>query len=1088
MEIIPSNIETLIEDLPVLSFEDSENFQKVIVSPQFNEIFNFYKENYLPDVLKTKPEIYQRISLYLTLTNQGDQFTEQTDQVLYRRTCPDIKTFLTDKFYMGYNNATLYPYWKEKLEEIFRENSPIRKTIFSGCIGSGKSTIARKAFIYVLYRALCLRYPRAVFNIDQDSTIANIVISMTLKQVFDTNLLPFVKLMETMPCFQRVLSTRAFENFDLDNDKCPIPFQVEKSTGTVFFPDNIILTCGSNQGHFTGYNVINSFCDEINEKGVEEAIALLNTLDNRFSSRFEGSDFVFQSVVSSARTKNSALGEYIRHLPKNDPSILKLSPCLWEIKPDPNFIGDGTTFPVMVGNGSIASKIITDPGELKAIEEDRYEPPAGCELINVPTNFKSKFELQLDQSIQDIAGITTDDNNSVFRDTTRLEDTLLLPEINLEVNINENTDILATLEQYDLFEQTLRGHWQFKRAPNAERYCHVDLSGSGQDGQCDTGLCICHKEYEINSITGQKDTIYVVDMLLFISAKNKVDIQAIQQFLISLVADKQVLMNTVSFDQWQSLLITQNLEKSGCFKEVKQLSVDAKLEPYTNAALLIESGKVKVGPCAKLRRELEALIFDKNKVTRTVELKDGCLSGNTKIPLLSGKTVTIAELINCYENEYVLGYDISMNKLTPIKIKNVIDKGIHDQLYKITLDNGKELICTNDHLILKRDKTYVRADNLKIGDSLLPITIFNKQFGTKKYKSDYNYKAIFDPDTHKQKWLHRIIADFNTSDKEKAELRRSNDNSKYLVIHHIDHNKFNNNPSNLQWLTLKEHRKLHGDIFTAYNKSEKHRKRTSELCKAGKCGWQKLNLEKPEQMKKIYAENGRKSFTKYNKSKEKFEKLAKKRKENPEYDTWYKEKISKSFRNQSKETIQKRIDSWKSNKLNIKKAKNTCINNNINPIIKHNQKIGKCKKQYELVLKNSKLFLDNENVTLEMYIATIKDLKLKGIINKHSTCSYNYEDLIEAGVPLTNHSVIKIEKLNTSEKVYDIQLDSVHNFMIESGIFVHNCDALVGAIYNAQFNYFDIPQYEYKTKESIDVPFTYESLIDSNKEELFDLI
>ena len=241
-------------------------------------------------------------------------------------------------------------------------------------------------------------------------------------------------------------------------------------------------------------------------------------------------------------------------------------------------------------------------------------------------------------------------------------------------------------------------------------------------------------------------------------------------------------------------------------------------------------------------------------------------------------------------------------------------------------------------------------------------------------------------------------------------------------------------------------------------------------------------------MKKIYAENGRKSFTKYNKSKEKFEKLAKKRKENPEYDTWYKEKISKSFRNQSKETIQKRIDSWKSNKLNIKKAKNTCINNNINPIIKHNQKIGKCKKQYELVLKNSKLFLDNENVTLEMYIATIKDLKLKGIINKHSTCSYNYEDLIEAGVPLTNHSVIKIEKLNTSEKVYDIQLDSVHNFMIESGIFVHNCDALVGAIYNAQFNYFDIPQYEYKTKESINVPFTYESLIDSNKEELFDLI
>ena len=125
---------------------------------------------------------------------------------------------------------------------------------------SGKSTIARKAFIYTLYRILCLRYPRAAFNIDGDSTIANIVISMTLKQVYDTNLLPFVKLMESMPCFQHVMSARAFENFDLTNPRCPFPYYVEKSSGTIFFPDNIIITCGSGQQHFTGYNVVNSFC------------------------------------------------------------------------------------------------------------------------------------------------------------------------------------------------------------------------------------------------------------------------------------------------------------------------------------------------------------------------------------------------------------------------------------------------------------------------------------------------------------------------------------------------------------------------------------------------------------------------------------------------------------------------------------------------------------------------------------------------------------------------------------------------------------------------------------------------------------
>lgn len=362
-------------------------------------------------------------------------------------------------------------------------------------------------------------------------------------------------------------------------------------------------------------------CDEINEKGVEEAIALLNTLDNRFSSRFQGSDLVFQSVVSSARTTNSAMGEYIRHLPMDDPSILMLKPMLWEVKPDPNFIGDGSTFPVMVGNGSIPSKIITDPGELKAIKEGNYNPPTGCELIQVPTIYKSKFELQLDQSIQDIAGMTTNDNNSVFRDTTRLEDPTLTSELYFDANIHDNVNLLDCLPK-NIFEQNINNKWQFKRAPKAERFCHIDLAGGGSGGQCDASVCILHKEWQLNETTKEKETIYVVDLILAINAKNKIDIRAIQNLLIDLVVEKNINIHTVSADQWNSLIMLQAFEASGCFTKVEKLSVDTKLEPYTNASTLIELGQVKVGNCPKLKKELEALILDKNKVTRTTELKD----------------------------------------------------------------------------------------------------------------------------------------------------------------------------------------------------------------------------------------------------------------------------------------------------------------------------------------------------------------------------------------------------------------------------------------------------------------------------------
>ena len=617
---LPKDIDEKIQKLPIISFGDSEAFQTVLFSDDFTDIFNYYKLNYLPDVLKTKPEIEQKISLYLSLTNQDESFVDQTDQILYRRPVPDIHTFLTDKFYMGYNNATLYEYWKDKLELMFAKGSPVRKVIFDGCIGSGKSTIARKAFVYVLYRLLCLRYARATFNIDADSTIANVVISMTLKQVYDTNLLPFVKLMETMPCFQHVMSTRAFENFDLNNPKCPFPYAVEKSSGTVFFPDNIILTCGSNQGHFTGYNVVNSFCDEINEKGVEEALALLNTLDNRFASRFSGSDLVFQSVVSSARTTNSPIGEYVKKLPK-EPSILHLKPMLWEVKPDPNFIGDGTTFPVLVGNGSIPSRIITNPGELEAIEKGDFYIPAGCMKIDVPTVYRSKFELQLDQSIQDIAGISTYDNSMLFRDVSQLEDPLLVPELTIEANLKENTNIFNCLPINDLFvKDALKDEYRLKRYPTALRYMHFDLSSTGE---CDTGICMMHKEYKINEITREKETIYVTDFIIYVTAKNMTDLEAVQNFAMELVTKGHIPIHTISCDQFQSALTLNTWEQSKLFDKVEKVSVDVKLDPYLNTATLIEDGKVKVGQCEKLKKELTALIIDKGKVTRTTELKDG---------------------------------------------------------------------------------------------------------------------------------------------------------------------------------------------------------------------------------------------------------------------------------------------------------------------------------------------------------------------------------------------------------------------------------------------------------------------------------
>lgn len=489
-------------------------------------------------------------------------------------------------------------------------------------IPTHNTVTARKAIIYALYRLLCLRNAREALNVEPVSTLACFILSVTQKTAYQTNFEPFIRILSNMPCFQRVRNMTAFENFDLSDPMIPFPFFVDKSNLTVVFKDNIILTLGSQISNTVGYDVVISGADEINEAGLVNGMELLNSIDGRMDGRFANSPFTMANVMSSARSTESVTREYAKKW-QNDKRFLYLHPMRFEVKSTADFTSE-TNFNVLIGNGVIPSTIITDPGTIKEIENKTYEPPAGCELVAVPDMYKPQFVADLEQSVQDILGIDTRDTKTVFRDTSSLEDDNLFPEIELSVNIREDINILESLNQYNLWTKNINGKYLFKRAPNALRYVHCDLAGSGSDGQCDASVCILHKEWRKNEITGLNDTIYVVDLLLFINAKNKVDIHSIQQFLLDLVAERDMPIHTVSADQWQSLMFLQSLDKSGYFTNVKQLSVDIKLEPYNNAATLMELGQVKTGRCPKLIKELEALVLNKGKVERTTELKDGC--------------------------------------------------------------------------------------------------------------------------------------------------------------------------------------------------------------------------------------------------------------------------------------------------------------------------------------------------------------------------------------------------------------------------------------------------------------------------------
>lgn len=101
----------------------------------------------------------------------------------------DIATFIHDKRYLGNGltdpngRFTLFPYWEEKLAEIFPTNTTTRYNtiILTGAIGLGKSTIAVICLLYMLYRLLCLKDPYAYYGMQPIDKISISLMNITME-------------------------------------------------------------------------------------------------------------------------------------------------------------------------------------------------------------------------------------------------------------------------------------------------------------------------------------------------------------------------------------------------------------------------------------------------------------------------------------------------------------------------------------------------------------------------------------------------------------------------------------------------------------------------------------------------------------------------------------------------------------------------------------------------------------------------------------------------------------------------------------------------------------------------------------------
>lgn len=219
----------------------------------------------------------------------------------------------------------------------------------------------------------------------------------------------------------------------------------------------------------SGVVTCNSIFDEAEEKDSSEAFKLYTGLRERIRSRFLNSSLIYCALISSSKSKSGMVWEYIHKIKPDDPETLLLDPAIWEVKGDALGLS-GKHFWIYIGTKTHPSKVLPEEYNDVPLEKLNYVPPAGCELLEVPIEYRREFENNIEAAIQNIAGRTTDTSDRPFDDLSRIGDCKqLLPEVHLEAPLGDQIPLIDKLPK-ELFQETTLGP-RLVRYPNAPRFC-----------------------------------------------------------------------------------------------------------------------------------------------------------------------------------------------------------------------------------------------------------------------------------------------------------------------------------------------------------------------------------------------------------------------------------------------------------------------------------------------------------------------------------------------------------------------------------------------------------------------------------------
>jgi len=635
--------------------------------------------------------------------------------LVFERDIVPMRQWLDDEYYFGKPCKNLYPKLKEKLCEIFEDNSRYTTLILTGSIGWGKSFCGGIIFCRVLYELSCFRDPASIYGLAQNSDLYLVLLSKNLNLARTAMLASVMEKLRQSPYFLT-------------------EFPFEERQEEVHFPKGINIKIGSvGAERFLGLNVVTMVMDETNFLGVSRnkpaikgavgqkmnianfdiAEKVYATLTNRIKNRTSGaSRHPGKSILISSKTTTSSFTE--RRIRENagnsDTHVMDFA--TWDVKQGESL--DGPTFNLLVGGHTARSRIL----EKGDVVPQEFLDTTGSQIIKVPMKYHEDFLRDLNGSIRDIAGLSTDaissfisKQSAIYEPTIREE--LFHPFTSEQWVIGLYFAVkwieIAHLQIVRLATGHLENHWTPKRNPQAPRVIHIDTSMSGDSTGIAMGHITRYVEVERRTPGGEETYIeaapeYEIDFVLSIRPQMGEYIMLSDiRGLIYEFMDHGFQIVRVSSDTYQSAENIQHLRAKGIDSDI--LSLDTSPAGYECLRLAMYEGRLRMYRFQAFIDE--CLGLERDPISGKIDHQiGGCFTGDTFIRLSDDQSMRIDQMVGKSDIS-IVSYD-GTKSITALAVNPRLTKFVYE-IVEIVFENGETVRCTPDHRFLLEDGSYIEA-------------------------------------------------------------------------------------------------------------------------------------------------------------------------------------------------------------------------------------------------------------------------------------------------------------------------------------------------------------------------------------------